>query len=155
MLPYLLSIVALVLVARKAAYPQALMKPYKRVLHHPALWALAVASFVAIFALRMPFPAIVAAAALCGAAIGRWAPQWLVVGGATQGAATGAGSAFIDDDTPTPRACAVFSRARPGAGAGWRGGCCGVAGMALLVAARGLVAACWPRWAGSSPRPRC
>jgi general nucleoside transport system permease protein len=28
MLPYLLSIVALVLVARKAAYPQALMKPY-------------------------------------------------------------------------------------------------------------------------------
>ncbi|QPF75974.1 ABC transporter permease [Roseateles sp. DAIF2] len=30
MLPYLLSIVALVLVARKAAYPQALMKPYRK-----------------------------------------------------------------------------------------------------------------------------
>ena len=30
MLPYLLSIVALVLVARKASYPQALMKPYRR-----------------------------------------------------------------------------------------------------------------------------
>ena len=30
MLPYLLSILALVLVARKAAYPQALMKPYRR-----------------------------------------------------------------------------------------------------------------------------
>ena len=30
MLPYLLSIVALVLVARRAAYPQALMKPYRR-----------------------------------------------------------------------------------------------------------------------------
>jgi len=30
MLPYLLSIAALVLVARKAAYPQALMKPYRR-----------------------------------------------------------------------------------------------------------------------------
>ena len=30
MLPYVLSIVALVLVARKAAYPQALMKPYRR-----------------------------------------------------------------------------------------------------------------------------
>jgi general nucleoside transport system permease protein len=28
MLPYLLSIVALVAVARRAAYPQALMKPY-------------------------------------------------------------------------------------------------------------------------------
>jgi simple sugar transport system permease protein len=30
MVPYLLSIVALVLVARKAAYPQALMQPYRR-----------------------------------------------------------------------------------------------------------------------------
>ena len=30
MLPYLLSILALVLVARKAAYPQALMRPYRR-----------------------------------------------------------------------------------------------------------------------------
>ncbi|MFN7887642.1 MAG: ABC transporter permease, partial [Betaproteobacteria bacterium] len=30
MVPYLLSIAALVLVARKAAYPQALMKPYRR-----------------------------------------------------------------------------------------------------------------------------
>ncbi len=30
MLPYVLSIVALILVARKASYPQALMKPYRR-----------------------------------------------------------------------------------------------------------------------------
>ena len=30
MLPYLLSILALVLVARKASYPQALMKPYRK-----------------------------------------------------------------------------------------------------------------------------
>jgi simple sugar transport system permease protein len=30
MLPYLLSILALILVARKAAYPQALMKPYRK-----------------------------------------------------------------------------------------------------------------------------
>ena len=30
MLPYLLSIVALIVVARKAAYPQALMKPYRK-----------------------------------------------------------------------------------------------------------------------------
>ncbi len=30
MVPYLLSIVALILVARKAAYPQALMKPYRK-----------------------------------------------------------------------------------------------------------------------------
>ena len=30
MLPYVLSIVAMVLVARKASYPQALMKPYRK-----------------------------------------------------------------------------------------------------------------------------
>jgi simple sugar transport system permease protein len=30
MLPYLLSIVALVVMARRAAYPQALMKPYRK-----------------------------------------------------------------------------------------------------------------------------
>jgi simple sugar transport system permease protein len=30
MLPYALSILALILVARKAAYPQALMKPYRK-----------------------------------------------------------------------------------------------------------------------------
>jgi simple sugar transport system permease protein len=30
MLPYVLSIVALVIVARRAAYPQALMKPYRK-----------------------------------------------------------------------------------------------------------------------------
>ena len=30
MLPYLLSILALTLVARRAAYPQALMKPYRK-----------------------------------------------------------------------------------------------------------------------------
>ncbi len=30
MLPYVLSILALILVARRAAYPQALMKPYRK-----------------------------------------------------------------------------------------------------------------------------
>jgi simple sugar transport system permease protein len=30
MVPYVLSIIALVLVARRAAYPQALMKPYRK-----------------------------------------------------------------------------------------------------------------------------
>ena len=30
MLPYVLSILALVLVARRATYPQALMKPYRK-----------------------------------------------------------------------------------------------------------------------------
>ncbi|MGE8636402.1 MAG: ABC transporter permease, partial [Achromobacter piechaudii] len=30
MLPYILSILALVVMARRAAYPQALMKPYRK-----------------------------------------------------------------------------------------------------------------------------
>jgi len=30
MLPYLLSVLALVVMARRAAYPQALMKPYRK-----------------------------------------------------------------------------------------------------------------------------
>jgi simple sugar transport system permease protein len=30
MLPYLMAIVAMVLVARRASYPQALMKPYRK-----------------------------------------------------------------------------------------------------------------------------
>jgi chromate transporter len=58
-----------------------------------------------------------------------------VVGGATQGAATGAGSAFIDDHTPTP-AHARFSRARLARVLGV-GAVLWVAGMALLVATGG------------------
>jgi len=109
----------------------------KRALRHPALWALAVASFVAIFALRVPFPAIVVVAALWGAAIGRWAPQWLAVGGNAHAAAAGPGAALIDDHTPTPPH-ARFSRARLARVLGF-GLLFWLAGMAVLVATGG-----WP-----------
>ena len=73
-----------------------------RALKNGTLWAIAAAAFVAIFALNVPFPAIVAAAALIGYAGGRIAPGRFRVGGAHGSAATSFGPALIDDDTPTP-----------------------------------------------------
>jgi chromate transporter len=74
-----------------------------RTLRNGALWAVAVAAFVAIFALGAPFPLIVLVAGLIGHVGGRWAPGRFAPAGAGHGA--GAGShrpAVIDDDTPTP-----------------------------------------------------
>jgi chromate transporter len=45
------------------------------------LWAIAGASFVAIFALNVPFPLIVAAAAVTGYVGGRIAPETFRAGG--------------------------------------------------------------------------
>ena len=82
-----------------------------RVLKNAALWVLAAAAFVAIFFMRLPFPAIVLAAGLIGAAGGRWRPDLFRASGAHDQAAPGRGPALIDDATPTP-AHARFSRAR-------------------------------------------
>lgn len=47
---------------------QALLKVAKRALKHPAAWIIAALSFVGIFALALPYPLIVVAAALAGIA---------------------------------------------------------------------------------------
>lgn len=74
-----------------------------RALKNNLLWAIAAASFVAIFALNVPFPAIVAGAALIGYAGGRIAPDKFKVGGGGHGkAGKSFGPALIDDHTPTP-----------------------------------------------------
>ena len=73
-----------------------------RALRNGWLWAIAGASFVAIFALAVPFPAIVAAAALAGYVGGRVAPEKFRTGGGHAGAHHAQGPALIDDDTPTP-----------------------------------------------------
>jgi len=74
-----------------------------RALKNNLLWAIAAASFVAIFALNVPFPAIVASAALIGYAGGRIAPDKFKVGGGGHGkAGKSFGPALIDDHTPTP-----------------------------------------------------
>jgi chromate transporter len=73
-----------------------------RALNNGVLWAIAAAAFVAIFALQVPFPLIVAAAALTGAIGGRIAPQRFRTGGGHGTARTSFGRALIDDDTPPP-----------------------------------------------------
>ena len=73
-----------------------------RALKNNALWAIAAASFVAIFALDVPFPAIVAVAALVGYVGGRVAPDKFKAGGGHGKADKSFGRALIDDDTPTP-----------------------------------------------------
>jgi chromate transporter len=82
-----------------------------RALKNGALWAIAAASFVAIFALQLPFPLIVLAAAGIGWAGGRWAPQLFQLGGGHGASARDHGPALIDDDTPTP-AHALFRWSR-------------------------------------------
>lgn len=74
-----------------------------RALKNNVLWAIAAAAFVAIFALDVPFPAIVACAALIGYLGGRIAPDKFKVGGGGHGKASRSfGAALIDDRTPTP-----------------------------------------------------
>ena len=72
-----------------------------RTLKNNALVAIAALAFLALFALNLPFPLIVAAAALIGYIGGKLKPQWFQTGG--HGAAKKSyGPALIDDDTPTP-----------------------------------------------------
>jgi chromate transporter len=73
-----------------------------RTLKNPALIAIAVAAFLAIALLRMPFPLIVLGAAIVGLVGGRAWPSRFQVGGKHPGSAKSYGAALIDDDTPTP-----------------------------------------------------
>ncbi len=59
-----------------------------RALKNSALWAIAAAAFVAIFALHLPFPLIVLAAGVIGAVGGRVAPDRFAMGGGHGAAAT-------------------------------------------------------------------
>jgi len=81
-----------------------------RALRHPALWAIAAAAFVAIFAFDAPFPAIVLAAGLAGTLGGRFFPAIFAHEGSHE-AVKGYGPAIIDDGTPTPPH-ALFSWAK-------------------------------------------
>ncbi|MBG6473990.1 chromate efflux transporter [Pseudomonas aeruginosa] len=73
-----------------------------RALKNNWLWAIAGASFVAIFALNLPFPLIVLGASLIGYLGGRYAPAKFSVGGGHAAADKSYGPALIDDDTPPP-----------------------------------------------------
>ena len=82
-----------------------------RALKNNLLWGIAIAAFVAIYALKLPFPLIVLAAGLAGYIGGRVAPAKFTVGGGHGQTAKHYGAALIDDATPTP-AHARFSWAR-------------------------------------------
>ena len=73
-----------------------------RALKNRVMWAIAAAAFVAIFALNVPFPAIVAAAALIGHVGGRLSPDTFRLGGGHGKAAPSFGPALIDDAPPNP-----------------------------------------------------
>jgi chromate transporter len=74
-----------------------------RTLRNAWLWSIAVAAFIAIFALNLPFPLIVLAAGVIGYVGGRVAPDKFKGGGGHGAADKSFGPAIIDDDTPTPR----------------------------------------------------
>ena len=107
-----------------------------RALKNRWMWGIAGASFIAIFALDTPFPAIVLAAALIGHFGARRWPQVFALGGGHGPAKTHYGPALIDDHTPTP-AHARFSRRRLAWVLGVGAGLWGLA-MAGLLAAHGL-----------------
>ncbi|MEJ8847977.1 chromate efflux transporter [Variovorax rhizosphaerae] len=107
-----------------------------RALKNGWMWGIAALAFVAIFALHVPFPAIIGAAALIGYVGARLAPAAFAPGGSHGDTQRGYGPALIDDDTPTP-AHARFSRVHLArlvvAGLGiW------LAAMGVLVAVFGL-----------------
>ncbi len=81
---------------------QAAQRIGSRALKNNALWAIAAASFVAIFALDLPFPLIVLGAAVIGYFGGKLAPQTFSPGGGHGAGRQSFGPALIDDDTPTP-----------------------------------------------------
>ncbi|MCX7176237.1 MAG: chromate efflux transporter [Proteobacteria bacterium] len=73
-----------------------------RALKNKLLWAMAAASFFAIFVLRLPFPYIVLGAGILGFIGGRIAPDKFKVGGGHGASNKTYGAALIDDDTPAP-----------------------------------------------------
>ena len=73
-----------------------------RALKNAWLWGIAVAAFLGIYALALPFPLIVVLAGVVGYAGGQFRPAAFAVGAGHAKAGGGAGAALIDDTTPTP-----------------------------------------------------
>ena len=82
-----------------------------RALKNNWMWCIAAASFVAIFAMNVPFPLIVLAAAITGFLGGRYFPEKFNGSAAHAAGQKNYGPALIDDNTPTPEH-ARFSKRR-------------------------------------------
>ena len=125
-----------------------------RTLKNGWLWSIAVAAFIAIFALQVPFPLIVLVAGVVGFLGGRFAPQRFTAGGAH--AAEPQGRMAPPSSTMRHRYPSTPASA-------------GAASAVILVVFLGVVGRrarpagidrrqpmrCSRRWPGSSPRPRC
>mgnify|MGYP001287960969 CR=1 FL=1 len=74
----------------------------RRTLNNPLLAGIALAAFVAVFGLALPFPLIILAAALIGWLAGQWRPGWFVAGAAHAARAGDGAPALIGDTTPPP-----------------------------------------------------
>jgi len=97
------AVVALVL--------QAMVRIARRTLHGPALICIALAAFLALFVFALPFPAVIALAALTGWLIGRSRPAWI---DSPSGAPKLAGDNDVllaDDMTVSPAAASSARRA--------------------------------------------
>jgi chromate transporter len=90
---------------------QAAYRIGSRTLKNNFLWAVAAASFVAIFALNVPFPLIILLAAIMGYVGGRLIPSSFHAEASHSSPVHSKDKALLDDDTPTP-SHAVFSRKR-------------------------------------------
>ena len=73
-----------------------------RTLKNRVLWGIAVASFLALLLLQLPFPLIVAIAGLSGYLGGKWAPAYFQGAAGHGQAKQHYGPALIDDDSPSP-----------------------------------------------------
>jgi chromate transporter len=104
-----------------------------RTLNNALLVAIALAAFLAIAVLKLPFPLIVLGAAAFGLVGGRLWPARFQLGGKHASGHASYGLALIDDDTPTPPH-ARFSGRRLATVA--LAGCAIGAGAWLLIAAR-------------------
>lgn len=73
-----------------------------RALKNNMMWVIATAAFVAIFALNVPFPYIVIAAALIGYLGGRYLPAHFNSNDGHSSTGKSFGTALLDDNTPIP-----------------------------------------------------
>lgn len=83
----------------------------KRVLKNAILWGVAIAAFIAIAVLQLPFPAVILGAGLLGYVAQRYYPKQFNFNSTHASSAKQYGVAVIDDNTPAP-AHAQFSWAK-------------------------------------------
>ena len=89
---------------------QAAIRIGSRTLKNAALWAIAAAAFVAIFAARAPFPLVVLGAALIGFFGSRIAPLFFLQQSSHGNSGDSYGPALIDDNTLAPEHARFDSR---------------------------------------------